>query len=157
VRGDVSRVADGLTDAIQELRDLSRGIHPAILTEGGLSPALKALGRRSSVRVKLDIRCEARLPDPVEVAAYYTVSEALTNAAKHSGAACVWVTLSEQAETLHLEVRDDGGGGADPTQGSGLIGIRDRVEALGGTIGIESPTGRGTRIDVEIPLPPSSG
>lgn len=156
-RATVGRVAEGLGAAIQDLRDLSRGIHPAILTEGGLTPALKALGRRSSVRVKLDIQCEARLPDPVEVAAYYIVSEALTNAAKHSGAPRVWVAVRVQAGTLALSVRDDGKGGADPTQGTGLIGLRDRVEALGGSIVVESPMGGGTRIGVKLPLSPPSG
>jgi signal transduction histidine kinase/uncharacterized protein YoaH (UPF0181 family) len=157
LRADLSRVAEGLTRAIQELRDLSRGIHPAILTEGGLSPALKALGRRSNVPVKLEVRCEDRLPDPIEVAAYYIVSEALTNASKHSGAARVWVSLREEDHTLHLSVRDDGAGGADPARGTGLIGLKDRVESLRGTIEIESPPGRGTSIEVEIPLAEASG
>ena len=133
VRADVGRVADGLTGAVNELRDLSRGIHPAILTEGGLSPALKALGRRSEVRVKLDVGFEHRLPDQVEVAAYYTVSEALTNASKHASATRVWVSLRVEDDMLLLSVRDDGVGGADASRGSGLTGLRDRIEALGGT------------------------
>ena len=132
---------------------MSRGIHPAVLTEGGLSPALKALGRRSPVRVKLDIQAEQRLPDQVEVAAYYVVSEALTNASKHSGATRVWVTVRIENETLRLSIRDDGAGGADPSRGSGLIGLADRVGALQGTIEIESPPGGGTRIEVGLPLP----
>jgi GAF domain-containing protein len=152
VRADVSRVADGLTGALNELRDLSRGIHPAILSEGGLSPALKALGRRSEIRVKLDLGFENRLPDQVEVAAYFTVSEALTNASKHSRATRVWVSLREEDGIVCLSVWDDGEGGADPTRGSGLIGLRDRIEALGGTFEIESPAGTGTRIDVTIPV-----
>ncbi|HET7048447.1 MAG TPA: GAF domain-containing protein [Solirubrobacteraceae bacterium] len=152
VRADVGRVADGLTGAVNELRDLSRGIHPAILTEGGLSPALKALGRRSAVRVKLDVGFEHRLPDQVEVAAYYTVSEALTNASKHANAARVWVSLRLEDDMLLLSVRDDGAGGADATQGSGLTGLRDRIEALGGRIKIESPSESGTLIEVEIPI-----
>jgi signal transduction histidine kinase len=152
VRADVGRVADGLTGAVNELRDLSRGIHPAILTEGGLSPALKALGRRSPVRVKLDVGFERRLPDQVEVAAYYTVSEALTNASKHANATRVWVSLSIEDDVLLLSIRDDGEGGADPRRGSGLTGLRDRIEALGGTIQIESQTGSGTVIEVEIPI-----
>ena len=97
------------------------------------------------------MRCEQRLPDRVEVAAYYTVAEALTNASKHSGATRAWVSVRNQDGVLQLSVRDDGAGGADPTQGTGLIGLRDRVEALGGTIEIDSPPGRGTRIDVAIP------
>ena len=152
VRADVGRVADGLTGAVNELRDLSRGIHPAILTEGGLSPALKALGRRSDVRVKLDIGFEHRLPDQVEVAAYYTVSEALTNASKHANATRVWVSLRVEDDMLLLSIRDDGVGGADATRGSGLTGLRDRIEALGGRIQIESPSGSGTLIEVEIPI-----
>ena len=152
LRADVGRVADGLNGAVNELRDLSRGIHPAILTEGGLSPALKALGRRSDVRVKLDVGFEHRLPDAVEVAAYYTVSEALTNASKHASAARVWVSLRVDGDLLLLSIRDDGVGGADPSRGSGLTGLRDRIEALGGTIKIESPPGGGTLIEVEIPI-----
>jgi GAF domain-containing protein len=152
VRADVGRVADGLTGAVNELRDLSRGIHPAILTEGGLSPALKALGRRSAVRVKLDVGFEHRLPDQVEVAAYYTVSEALTNASKHANATRVWVSMRVEDDMLLLSVRDDGEGGADATRGSGLTGLRDRIEALGGKIEIKSPSGSGTVIEVEIPI-----
>ena len=152
VRADVGRVADGLTGAVNELRDLSRGIHPAILTEGGLSPALKALGRRSAVRVKLDVGFEHRLPDQVEVAAYYTVSEALTNASKHANATRVWVSLRIEDDVLLLSIRDDGEGGADPRRGSGLTGLRDRIEALGGRIQIESQTGSGTVIEAAIPI-----
>ncbi len=153
LRADVGRVADGLAAALDELRDLSRGIHPAILTEGGISPALKALGRRSDVRVKLDVGFEHRLPDQVEVAAYYTVSEALTNASKHANAACVWVSLRLDGDLLLLSIRDDGIGGADPSRGSGLTGLRDRIEAFGGRIEIDSPPDSGTRIAVEIPIP----
>jgi signal transduction histidine kinase len=152
VRADVSRVAEGLTGAVNELRDLSRGIHPAILTEGGLSPALKALGRRSEVRVKLEVGFEHRLPDQVEVAAYYTVSEALTNASKHANATRVWVSLRVDHDMLRLSIRDDGVGGADANRGSGLTGLRDRIEALGGQIKIESPSGDGTLIEVQIPI-----
>jgi PAS domain S-box-containing protein len=152
LRADLTRVAESLTAAIDELRELSRGIHPSILTEGGLSPALKALGRRSPVRVKLDMGLEQRLPDHVEVAAYYTVSEALTNASKHANATRVWVSLRVEHDTLRLSIRDDGVGGADPSRGSGLTGLRDRIEALGGRIKIESPSGSGTLIEVEIPI-----
>jgi signal transduction histidine kinase len=152
VRADVGRVADGLTGAVNQLRDLSRGIHPAILTEGGLSPALKALGRRSAVRVKLDVGFEHRLPDPVEVAAYYIVSEALTNASKHANATRVWVSVGVDNDMLRLSIRDDGVGGADANRGSGLTGLRDRIEALGGRIKIESPSGGGTLIEAEIPI-----
>jgi signal transduction histidine kinase len=152
VRSDVTRVAQGLTTAAEELRELSRGIHPAVLTEAGLSAALKALGRRSPVRVKLELRHDERLPEQVEVAAYYTVSEALTNASKHACATYVSVSLSVQQDTLHLSIQDDGIGGADPTVGSGLLGLSDRIQALGGTIEVESPRGQGTRVDAEIPI-----
>jgi PAS domain S-box-containing protein len=152
LRADLTRVAEGLTTAVDELRELSQGIHPSILTEGGLSPALKALGRRSPVRVKLDMGVERRLADHVEVAAYYTVSEALTNASKHANATRVWVSLRVDHDVLRLSIRDDGVGGADANRGSGLTGLRDRIEALGGRIQLESPTGRGTLIKVEIPI-----
>jgi signal transduction histidine kinase len=151
LRADITRIVDGLTTAAEELREMSRGIHPAVLTEGGLGPALKALGRRSAVRVKLDVGFAIRLPDRVEVAAYYTVSEALTNAAKYADATGVWVSLRVEDDTLTLSVRDDGVGGADPTRGSGLTGLNDRIEALGGKLEIESAPGEGTQIHVEIP------
>jgi signal transduction histidine kinase/uncharacterized protein YoaH (UPF0181 family) len=150
-RAEIRQVAEGLTTAVDELRDLSRGIHPSILTEAGLSPALKALGRRTAVRVKLDVGFEQRLPDNVEVAAYYTVSEALTNASKHANASCSWVAVRLEEEMLLLSIRDDGVGGADARRGSGLTGLTDRIEALGGKVSIESPRGSGTSIVVQIP------
>jgi signal transduction histidine kinase len=152
LRADVTRIAEGLTTAAEELREVSRGIHPAVLTEAGLSPALRALGRRSPVRVKLDVRHAERLPEQVEVAAYYTVSEALTNASKHARATHVSVSLSVQHDTLHLSVQDDGIGGADPALGSGLIGLSDRIKALGGTLEVKSPPRMGTRLDAVIPI-----
>jgi PAS domain S-box-containing protein len=152
LRAEISHIAAGLKTAVEGLRELSQGIHPAELTAGGLSPALKALGRRSAVRVELDVPFEDRLPDQVEVAAYYTVSEALTNASKHANATRVWVSLSIEDDVLNLSIRDDGVGGADPRRGSGLTGLRDRIEALGGRIHLESQTGSGTVIDVEIPI-----
>src|SRR3954462_6367538 len=123
LRAEVSDVAEGLKTAVDRLRELSQGIHPAELTAGGLSPALKALGRRSAVRVELDVPFEDRLPDQVEVAAYYTVSEALTNASKHANATRVWVSLTIEDDVLLLSIRDDGVGGADPRRGSGLTGL----------------------------------
>jgi signal transduction histidine kinase len=153
VSAEVGRFADRLTSVVEELREMSRGIHPAVLTEGGLSSAFEALALRSSVPVKLNVRCEDRLSDQVEVAAYYVVSEALTNAAKHAGASHVQIDLHAEDETLCLSIVDDGSGGADPSGGgSGLIGLKDRVEALGGTIDVTSPPGSGTRLDVKIPL-----
>lgn len=151
-RKEVGGFVDRLTSVIDELREMSRGIHPAVLTEGGLSPAVEALALRSPVAVKLNVRSERRFPDAIEVAAYYVVSEALTNAAKHADASNVQIDLHVEDETLLLSVADDGVGGAKASGGSGLIGLRDRVEALGGTIKLASPAGGGTRLDVEIPL-----
>jgi signal transduction histidine kinase len=152
LRAQVGRVADGLTGALEELRELSRGIHPAILSEGGLAPALKALARRSPVPVELTVDVTARLPEPVEVAAYFVVSEALANAAKHAHASVAEVEARASDGLLHLSVNDDGVGGAAPGGGSGLVGLADRVEALGGTIEVHSPAGRGTRLQIELPI-----
>jgi signal transduction histidine kinase len=137
---------------LDELREISRGIHPAILSKGGLERALRALARRSAVPVELDLRSERRLPEPVEVAAYYVVSEALTNAAKHAHASVVHVELDAHDSILQLEIRDDGIGGADPEQGSGLVGLSDRLEALGGTLQLTSPAGDGTTMRIEVPV-----
>jgi signal transduction histidine kinase len=113
---------------------------------------LKTLARRSSVPVQINVSAAARLPERVEVAAYYVVSEALTNAAKHAHASVVQVSAATAGQVLHLNVRDDGTGGADPVQGSGLIGLKDRVEALGGTITVDSPAGAGTSLHAVLPL-----
>jgi signal transduction histidine kinase len=146
-------VAEGLTGTVDDLQEISRGIHPAILSEGGLGAALKTLARRSSVPVEFDLSADRRLPERVEVAVYYLVSEALTNVAKHAHASVVRVDLEADDAVVQLSVRDDGVGGARPDQGSGLIGLRDRIEALGGTIDMASPEGKGTTLLVEIPLP----
>jgi signal transduction histidine kinase len=151
---ELDRVANGLTNALDELREFARGIHPAVLTEGGLAAALKMLARRSVVPVALDVRVDGRLPEPVEVGAYFIVSEALTNAAKHGQAAAASVDVEVVGEVLCVSVRDDGIGGASFVAGSGLAGLKDRVEALGGRISLESPPGAGTRIDVRLPLRP---
>jgi signal transduction histidine kinase len=145
-------VADGLASVLDDLRELARGIHPSILSEGGLIPALKTLARRSIVPVELDVRAIKRLPEPVEVAAYYVVCEALANAAKHSNASVVEIGAEIAGNVLHLHVLDDGDGGADPALGSGLMGLKDRVEALGGTIAVSSPAGAGTSLDADLPL-----
>jgi signal transduction histidine kinase len=151
---DLERVTAGLTDALEELREYARGIHPAVLTERGLGSALKTLARRCPIPVDLDLRTDGRLPEPVEVAAYYVVSEALTNAAKHANAtkAAVHVEADTGAGALCVLVRDDGCGGADFTHGTGLVGLRDRVEAIGGRISLHSPHGTGTTVRVELPL-----
>ena len=150
--GELAGVAEGLASVQHELREFARGIHPAILSEGGLGPALRTLARRSAVPVELDIRSDTRPAEGVEVAAYYVVSEALTNAAKHARASVVRVEVEAHDGRMRLCIRDDGAGGADPARGSGLVGLRDRVEALGGTIAIRSPLGAGTSLDVELPL-----
>jgi signal transduction histidine kinase len=151
LQAGIGQAAEDLAEVLDELREISRGIHPAILSEGGLGPALRALARRSAVAVELKIATASRYPPPVEVAAYYVVSEALTNTTKHAEASCAEVTVEEHDNTLRLRVRDDGVGGAVLRQGSGLIGLRDRVEALGGSIDIASPAGQGTVIQVLLP------
>ena len=152
VRTKLSEVADGLAGALKELQEIARGIHPAILTDGGLTRALKALARRSAVPVDLDVRTETRLPAAVEVAAYYVVSEALANTAKHAHASVVRVTVDVRRGMLELLVRDDGSGGADSARGSGLTGLTDRVEALGGAIELTSPAGQGTTLRATFPV-----
>ena len=151
-RAELSRVVEGLTAVLDDLREISSGIHPAILSEGGLGPALKTLARRSPIPVQLNVRVEGRLPESVEVAAYYVVSEMLTNAAKHARASSIHVDVAGADGVLRVSVWDDGVGGADPTRGSGLVGLRDRVEALGGTLTVESPRDAGTAIEVALPF-----
>jgi signal transduction histidine kinase len=152
LRAQIAGVADNLTGSLEELRELSRGIHPAILSDGGLSPAIKALARRSAVPVQLDLDIQRRLPEPIEVAAYYVVSEALANTAKHARASIAYVELRAGDGRLQLSVSDDGVGGASSDDGSGLVGLTDRVEALGGTILLDSPLGKGTRLEVDLPI-----
>jgi signal transduction histidine kinase len=155
LQAQLSEVADGLAGALEELQEISHGIHPAILVQGGLGHALRALARRSAVRVELEVSAPARLPEPVEVAAYYVVSEALTNTAKHAEASRVRVAVEVRDGVLELSVRDNGCGGADPAGGSGLMGLIDRVDALGGTIRVVSPVGQGTALHVTLPAGPS--
>ena len=152
LRAELSRIAAGLADAVAELQEFSRGIHPAILSERGLGPALRTLARRSAVPVDLDLTATARFPGPVEVAAYYVASEALANAMKHARASRVEMSLTTRGGSLLLSIRDDGAGGADPARGSGLAGLTDRVEALGGSIHVRSAAGAGTHITVDLPL-----
>jgi signal transduction histidine kinase len=151
VRAQLARVAQGLTQALEELRELSRGIHPAILSEGGLGPALKTLARRSPIPVTLSVTVDVRLREPIEVGAYYVVSEMLANAAKHARASAVRVDVEVVEDVLCVYVRDNGVGGADPASGSGLLGLRDRVDALGGIMSLESRPGAGTWLTVELP------
>jgi signal transduction histidine kinase len=152
LRAELSRIATGLAEAVADLQELSRGIHPAILSQGGLGPALRALARRSAIPVELDVTVAGRLPEPIEVAAYYVASEGLANAAKHAQASYVEVSLATDHDRLVLSIRDDGVGGADAARGSGLVGLADRVEALGGSIQVHSRPGDGTDITAELPL-----
>ena len=142
---------------LEELREIARGIHPAVLTEGGLRPALRALARRSAVPVSLDVQVAGRLPEPVEIAAYYAVSEALTNVAKYAHASAAEVEVAVGDGVLRVDVRDDGRGGADFGRGSGLLGLKDRVEALGGWISLQSAAGAGTIMQIALPLDDPSG
>jgi signal transduction histidine kinase len=151
-RAELSRAVDGVTSVLDLLREIARGIHPAILAEGGLGPALRTLSRRSPIPVQLDAHAEERLPEPVEVAAYYVVSEALTNSAKYARASNVQVSVDVREGSLWVAVRDDGLGGADPARGSGLLGLKDRVEAMGGSISLQSPHNQGTTLIAELPL-----
>ncbi|MCW2596744.1 MAG: Oxygen sensor histidine kinase nreB, partial [Jatrophihabitans sp.] len=152
VRAELSHVVEGLAGALDELREISRGIHPAILSEGGLGAALKTLARRAPIPVALDVCVEDMLSDGIEVAAYYAISELVTNTAKHAHASAINVAVTSADGVVHIAARDDGIGGADPARGSGLVGLRDRIEALGGTISVQSPKGEGTAVEVALPL-----
>jgi signal transduction histidine kinase len=151
LKDQIAHIATDLGAVSQELREISHGLHPAVLSKG-LGPALKTLARRSAVPVDLDISVDVHLPESVEVAAYYVVAEALTNAAKHASASKVDVCVDTEGATLRLIIRDDGDGGADAAKGSGLTGLIDRVEAHGGTMAISSPIGLGTSLAVKIPF-----
>src|SRR6266516_1960803 len=152
LRAQLSGVATGLVAAVEDLQEISRGIHPAILSKGGLGPALQALAHRSLIPVDLDITTDVRLAEPIEVAAYFVASEALANAAKHSEASRIDVSLERRDGALSLSVGDDGVGGADAARGSGLVGLTDRVEALGGSIRVSGRAGEGTQIVAQLPL-----
>jgi signal transduction histidine kinase len=161
VADDDQEVKIGLSDAVEELnaateevREIAQGIHPAILTHGGLGPALRNLARASPIPVEVAVEREERMPEPIEVAAYFVAAEALANVVKHAEAAHAWVTVERQDGVVWMQVRDDGVGGADPSGGSGLIGLRDRVEAIGGSLVVHSPRGRGTALDATLPVAP---
>ena len=144
-------VAAGLEAALGELRETARGIHPAVLAKGGLRPALSALARRCPIPVRLDVQVPSRPPGPLEIAAYYVVSEALTNTAKHARASAAEVQVIAGDGMLRVYVSDDGRGGADLGRGSGLVGLKDRIEALGGRIVLRSPPGAGTTLQAHLP------
>jgi PAS domain S-box-containing protein len=147
----LDRLAEELAATITELREIAQGIHPAVLTERGLVAALDVLAARTPLAVELDVDVDRRLPEPVETAAYYTVSEALANVVKHAGAASAVVRVISSEANLSVEISDDGMGGAD-AGGSGLRGLRDRVEALGGELAVESSPGRGTVVSADLPV-----
>ncbi|WP_326835457.1 DUF4118 domain-containing protein [Amycolatopsis rhabdoformis] len=155
--GELDRIATGLSEALDELREMARGIHPAVLAELGLVAALKALARRSPQTIDLDLRTNGRLPEAIEVGAYYVVAEALANTAKHASDAAVTVSVESRDDELRIAVHDDGAGGADFTRGTGLAGLKDRVEALGGRIFLHSPPGDGTTVRVRFPLAGPAG
>ena len=148
----LGQLATGLDGVLDDLREIARGLHPAILADGGLPPALKTLARRSPIPVDLDIQTDRRLPEPVETAAYYTVAEALTNAAKHARATTADIQVIERDAILHIRVRDNGTGGAGFSHGTGLLGLKDRAEAIGGHLRLDSPPGAGTTLEVTLPL-----
>ncbi len=152
LKQQLADVVSELTEVSTELRELSRGLHPTILSQGGLVPALKTLARRSTVPLTLDAAIDRRLPEAIEVAAYYVVAEALANAAKHAQASAVTVCVRRADDRLQISVQDDGIGGAEIRNGSGLVGLKDRVESLGGTVRLRSPRGGGTSLNVMIPL-----
>jgi signal transduction histidine kinase len=152
VRADVDEVRDELAATRQELRDLCQGVHPAILAEAGLGAAIRALARRSPLPVRVRLRAGSRLPGPCEITAYYVAVEAFTNAAKHAKASAVDILIEEADGMLTIQVRDDGVGGADASRGSGLTGLRDRVEAVGGSMTLDSRAGAGTVLTVLLPV-----
>ncbi len=145
-------LSDELGEALSELRELAQGIHPAVLTERGLGPALRVLAARAPVTVELEIDLPERLPEPVETAAYYAVSEALANVAKHADACSASVRVTYGNGRIVVEVADDGIGGADLDGGSGLRGLRDRLEALDGELLVDAPPGHGTIVRAELPV-----
>src|ERR1700758_928255 len=156
LKRQLSSIASGLAEASQELHEISRGMPPAILANGTLPTAIEELARRSKVPVQLDVALTQRLPEPIETATYYVVAEALTNAAKHAHASTVHVQIdaddTDADGSLRVWGRDDGRGGAAPAGGSGLVGLKDRVDALGGHLWLHSPPGTGTTLQAELPL-----
>jgi signal transduction histidine kinase len=152
LREKLAEISQNVATTFDELHEIARGIHPAILRHGGLSAAVRALSRRSTVPVVADVPAELRLPDHIEIAAYYLISEAITNTAKHANASTIHVIVRSPDGQLRLTISDDGAGGANRDAGSGLIGLIDRVQALGGTIDLHSPLGKGTTITATLPI-----
>jgi signal transduction histidine kinase len=152
LRAELGNAVASANDALAEVQEIARGIHPAVLASGGLRPALRALARRSPVPVRLDLLADQRLPEHVEVSVYYIVAEALTNAAKHARASAASVRVEVAGKQLRVAVTDDGAGGAVVGAGTGLVGLKDRVEALGGRLRLDSPDGGGTSLTAELPI-----
>jgi signal transduction histidine kinase len=148
----LERMITETSGVLEQLREIARGLRPAVLADGGLRPALTALAVRSAIPVRLDVRVAGRLPEPAELTAYYAVSEALTNIAKHAQASGAQVDVAVEPDLLRVLVRDDGRGGADFSRGSGLAGLRDRVEAVGGQISLRSEPGEGTTVEMTLPF-----
>jgi signal transduction histidine kinase len=151
-RAELERIQGEIDAVLEELRELSQGLHPALLHQGGLARALSALVRKSAVAVTLDVNVPARLPEPVEIAVYYVVSESLANIAKHADASEASVSVEVDDGRLRATIADDGVGGAEAGRGSGIVGLADRVEALGGHLALDSPPRAGTRVSIELPL-----
>jgi len=149
----IDELSTRLATALAELRELARGIHPAILTDRGLAPAIQSLADRGTVPIETDVQVRERLAAPLEAAAYFLVAEALTNVARYAEATSARVAVRRVDEELIVEVSDDGVGGVDPSAGSGIRGLEDRVAAVGGTLEIDSPVGHGTRLRATLPVP----
>ncbi len=147
----LARANAELSDALVELRELARGLHPAVLTDHGLQAALEALAARAPLPVEVSVDLDGRPSEPLEAAAYFVVAEALTNVARYASAQTASVTVRREAEEVLVEVTDDGSGGADPEAGTGLRGLIDRVEALGGRLEVQSPVDRGTTVRAWLP------
>ena len=151
VKAGIDRARREIAASLAELREIARGLHPAVVSGHGLAVALEQLVARAPLPVELDVDVDGRLPEPLEVAAYYVVSESLTNVAKHAQAKTARVAVIQDGDELVLEIVDDGVGGADSERGSGLRGLADRVEALNGRLRVWTPLGGGTRVKAEIP------
>jgi signal transduction histidine kinase len=149
----IDELSARLATALAELRELARGIHPAILTDRGLAPAIQSLADRGAVPIDTDVEVAERLAAPIEAAAYFLVAEAFTNVARYAEATSARVQVRRDGEALVVEVSDDGVGGVDPSAGSGIRGLEDRVAAVGGTLEIDSPPGHGTRLRATLPVP----
>ena len=154
-RALLEQAQNDLADSLEELRELAQGIHPAVLTDHGLAVAVEVLAERTAFPVRLELELEERLPEPIEVACYYLITECFANIAKYADASETRVAVSRSADAVVVDVVDDGVGGASSERGSGLRGLADRVEALGGTLEVSSPVGLGTRVRAEIPCSPS--